>query len=353
MTSALNARLGRDYASDARLWPHSLDLVQRRVLVLDMAIDALAGASFLDDRVLQEARPQGLWMGESDFLTLAARAPAPDRLGFIFHVGHCGSTLIARLLAHKKDGFALKEPQTLRQLAEDALSADTPWDGTGPQRRAALLDALLRSWARRPSGVERVVVKATSLTSGLAPELMARAASAPALALRLKLEPYLATLLAPEPLSPDLTLGARIRFQRLAARIGDPGWRLHQLSPGELAAASWLAEAASLTDLRGREPQRVRDSDFEAFLAKPEEELLSIARHMELDWDEADASRATQSDIMRRYAKAPEHGYDPDFRARVLADSRARNDSEIRRGLAFAERMLKDNAGLEAAGGWL
>lgn len=347
-TSPVLARLNADFATDPRLYPHSLDLAGRRVLVVELGLEALGAASFLDERVLQ-VRPAGGWMDEDAFVALAGGAGAPGAaLGFIFHMGHCGSTLLARLLAHRGDAFALKEPLTLRQLAEAALDLDTPWDAVGAQRHTGLMQALLNSWARRPAGVERAIVKATSLTSGLAPALMDRAPETRALVLRLGLEPYLATLLAPEPLSGDLSAGARMRFRRLTQAIGDPGWRLHRLSPGELAAASWLTEAFSLKQLLAHAPDRTLAIDFEAFLAEPDAHLLDAARHIGLSWDEAAAKAAAGSDIMRRYAKAPEHGYDPDLRRRVLEDSRSRKAGEIAKGLAFAHAAMERNAALGA-----
>lgn len=348
MTSQLSSGRLADFAADPRLYPYSLDLAGGRVLVLDLALEALTEASFLDERVLQTG-PAGGWTGEDGFLSLAAGAPPPGAgLGFIFHMGHCGSTLMARLLAHRGDAISLKEPLTLRQLAEAAIDLDTAWDGVGPERHGALMQALLNSWARRPAGVERSIVKATSLTSGLAPALLDRAPESRALVLGLKLEPYLATLLAPEQLSGDLVAGGVLRFRRLARSIGDPGWRLHALSPGELAAATWLAEASSLDALLAHAPERTLEIDFETFLAAPSEDLLPAARHLGLDWDEAAASAAAGSDIMRRYAKAPEHGYDADFRRRVLDESRTRNDGEIARGLAFARAAIEANAALSA-----
>ncbi|TGY88891.1 hypothetical protein E5163_07060 [Marinicauda algicola] len=353
MTSQLSSDRLTAFASDPRLYPYSLDLASRRVLLLDLPLEAMDEASFLDERVLQ-SRPSGGWTGEDGFLALAMQAREPgEALGFIFHMGHCGSTLLARLLGHRGDGFALKEPLPLRELAEAALDLDTAWDGIGSERFGAIVQALLRSWARRPDGVERVIVKATSLTSGLAPDLLSAAPQSRALVLRLRLEPYLATLLAPQPLSGDLTAGARVRFRRLASAAGDPGWRLHALSPGELAAATWIAEAASLAALIGTEPDRTLALDFEEFLAEPAARLLDAARHVGLGWDEAAAEAAVESSIMHRYAKAPEHGFGPQERARVLADSRARNAEEIAKGQAFAGAALDRLPRLSGLRDWL
>ncbi|MEL7190174.1 MAG: hypothetical protein AAGK17_11525, partial [Pseudomonadota bacterium] len=55
---------------------------------------------------------------------------ARDDARFIFHIGHVGSTLLARLLGEAPDTLALREPQLLRQFAElktlEGL-AHSPW----------------------------------------------------------------------------------------------------------------------------------------------------------------------------------------------------------------------------------
>lgn len=327
------------FARDPALLPHTLDLLGRRVLVVDPGWAAIQEASFLDDRLLQ-TRPPGGWIDEADLLARARTIPDPGAgLGFIFHLGHCGSTLISRLL-QTGGAAAYREPQALRQLAEADAEAGEPWDPVGPERFAALSDALLRAWSRRPQDAPAAVVKATSLVSGLAPALMARAPQAPALLLSMGLQPYLAALLAPEAPSADLARGARVRFARLKRRIGDPGWRLHALSPGELAAASWLAEALALAEARAAAPERTMMLDFDAFLARPAADLARAAAHFRLGWTADQAEAAAAGPVMSRYAKAPEHGYGAQDRAAILAASAVRNADEIARGRAFAEAAL-------------
>src|SRR3954469_24815034 len=48
-------------------------------------------------------------------LSQGVRRPLPT--GWIFHVAHCGSTLLARALDHADSSLGLREPLALRQLA--------------------------------------------------------------------------------------------------------------------------------------------------------------------------------------------------------------------------------------------
>tara|TARA_R110000868_G_scaffold2321_4_gene17263 strand:+ start:3228 stop:4301 length:1074 start_codon:yes stop_codon:yes gene_type:complete len=347
------SRVQLDFAGDPSIVPHSLDLISKRVLLLDIPDETRLGASFLDDRVVTAAMP-ACQVTLDDFLTRAVTLPPPTaRLGFIFHIGHCGSTLISRLLASDPQCDSHREPQILRHFADAALDAATPWAATDEAGLDRIALALTRCWARPGGAARHVIVKATSLTNGVAPRLMTASPASPALALRMRLEPYLAALLAPNPPSADLMLGARNRLARLQARCGALEWRLHSMSAGELAAASWLCEANSVAALAQAWPGRVLGVDFDHFLAAPQTGLLQIAAHFGLGWDEHMADQALNSDIMRRYSKAPEHDFDPGFRQRVLDDSRRRNADEIGRGLRFARQALADFPVLQAVAVWM
>ena len=352
-TPLSTAAIEAGFAVSPRYFPHTLDISGRRILMLDLPEQVFINESFLDDRLFQSG-PAGGWLPEDDFIRLASALPAPGQgLGFIFHVGHCGSTLISRLLASKADAFPVREPVPLRGLAEARAEAGQPWDPLGEDRYHTLLDAFTRSWARRPSAAHLSIVKATSLASGLAPDLLSAVPGAKALALRIPLPAYLAALLSPGEPSPDLMRGARVRLSRLGKMVGDPGILLHAMSPGELAAVSWLAEAATLAHLKAAMPDRVMALDFEAFLHAPADTLRAVAIHFGLDWSEADAAAAIASPIMQRYSKAPDQSFTPRDRIAVLADSAARNADEIARGRALAGRMVRRLDSLSGVTDWL
>ena len=52
---------------------------------------------------------------------------------------------------------------------------------------------------------------------------------------------------------------------------------------------------------------------------------------------------------MRRYSKAPEHGYDAALRRDVLNEARAMHGEEIRRGLAWLDRAAAQYATVRQA----
>lgn len=354
MTTPLStAEIEAGFAAGPRYFPHSLDIANRQVLMLDLPEETYLGESFLDDRLFQ-ASPRGGWLPEADFLRIASALPPPTKgIGFTFHVGHCGSTLISRLLG-ELGGFPVREPVPLRVLADARCEAGKPWDPLGDERYAALTGGFVRSWARRPAAAACSIVKATSLASGLAPDLMATAPEARALALHITLNDYLAALLAPAEPSADLMRGARVRLSRLTSLCGgDPGVRLHALSPGELAGVSWLAEAATLARLATDLGPRVLSVDFAKFLETPEASLSVIASHFRVEASAVQVQGAIASPVMSRYSKSPDLGFTPGDRAARLSESAARNAGEIAKGRTLVEGLVGRFEGLAGVSDWL
>ncbi len=143
---------------------HQLDLEADRALLLRLEPAAIRAAAFLDERVLA-GRSDGFRI---PLATLRERAQAcvgraPHA---IFHIGHCGSTLLARVLGELPGLRVLREPLPLRTLA--ALYEELP-QATARYRRAfgddvAIIHSRLTGpdrfdiWERIEKGEHRIVV---------------------------------------------------------------------------------------------------------------------------------------------------------------------------------------------------
>ncbi|MBV6424606.1 MAG: hypothetical protein NAOJABEB_02419 [Steroidobacteraceae bacterium] len=309
------------------LYPFKLDLTRGRVLRIEMDEAALRAASFLDDRILTPST-RGGWVPLAGFeATVPAGPNCP--LHFIFHTGHVGSTLVSRLLDATGRVLPLREPLPLRTLAV----------ATGDARFEGLVALFIRHWRSVPVATDAVIVKATSSAARIAPALLDAAPEARAIYLNVRAEPYLATLLAGENSWIDLRGHAPERLQRLAAHGGAPPLPLESLSPGELVAASWLAETTTQRAVLARYPGRVMAVDFDTFLADPAGHLRPILAHFGLRSDTTTVATALASPVLTRYSKAPEHPYDPALRAAVLDEARREHGTEITKGLRLLERL--------------
>src|SRR5512146_1808607 len=157
-----------------------------RVQLVELSEADYAAASFLDARM---GRPVE---GRIAYAELAAAAERlPVACDYIFHIGHVGSTLMARLLGAHHGIFCLREPQALRSFAEADLRR-APWTPAEfDARLAAFLALYSRTW--RPG--QRALIKATSLVGELAVSMLRTSVNGRALLMTVKPETYMAPIL--------------------------------------------------------------------------------------------------------------------------------------------------------------
>lgn len=328
---SLLASLGRDPA----VIPHQFDIIGDRVLLANIPLAAQSQAAFLDQRVLTP-QTQGAWIAWLQFAA-AAKSTPPGRLAYILHAGHCGSTLVSKLLAEITGVRALREPLPLRPLAEDLADGLA---GAGLLDQSELdqrLDSFERVWACAGGAV----VKATSMCCGLADRLRR---DAPVAFIYVKPQIYLALLLGGANTQFDLRNFAKMRIRRLLAKTEAVG-QLSALSPGELAAMSWLAETTAITAAK----RPVFEIDFDDFLRRPAERLAVLCDHF--GWPAAPGAieRALSGPLMRQYAKAPEHPYDASSRAAIIAEDSVRWRAEIDRGMGWLAQIANESPDAGAA----
>ena len=314
-------------AASPELFPLVFDPAIDRVRLVRLTPIDYEKASFLDERL---AAPV---VAEPAFVEVeAAMAGAPVACDYIFHIGHVGSTLLSRLLGVHPQVFSVREPHALRTFAA-AEVAGALWTEAELDRRLAVFQALFsRTWGPP----KRVLVKATSLVSGLAPRLMAQNPAGRALMMTLAPEAYLAAIFSGANLG-DVQQAAALRLARLNRRVGHEAWNLAKLAPGEVVAMSWASDMAVFADLSRRTPERVLMVDFEAFLAAPDEGLGAALAHLHGRRDPQAAARLAASPYLQRYSKAPEYGYGAELRREVLEQARRTAAGEIRLGLAWLE----------------
>jgi len=334
--------LSAQLSSSPDAYPQKLDPVRDAALVIRLDAAAYRAASFLDDRILS-VQTTGAWIPFARVAEAARHVVARHPIHFIFHTGHVGSTLVSRLIDETEAGLSLREPLPLRTLAEahdvlgrpDSLLSDAQFD--------LALATFMTLWSRGYARGTSIIVKATSSTGRLAPALLERHLGPRAIYLNLGPEPYLATLLAGQNSPIDLRGHGAERIRRLQSIVAQPLGPLHAMSIGELAAMSWLAESRSQHETIARFPDRVIAVDFDAFLARVPEHMARILGHFELPADARYLAAVGRSPALTRYSKAPEHAYTPAIRAEILREARRDHRDEIRKGLAWLERLAQAN----------
>jgi hypothetical protein len=321
-------------AERPEIYPHQLNLVNDSLLLVNLTADEIKAAPFLDQRVLGQ-QTKGQWVAWQAVAEIFDGQANRDFPGFIFHVGHCGSTLLSRLMEFAGGTRCLREPLPLRTLAQEAADHGEGRSFLTGQERHRRLQWFARMWAR---GANHTVVKATSICTGLLAEIQALEPAARAVFLYNRPETHIATLLAGQNALVDLKGFAQLRMQRLR-RASGLDLRLNRLATGQLAALGWLSETVSVTRALADHPERTVLLEFESLLQDPAGQLSQTLGHLGIPISQQSVEAAVSGSVLRTYSKAPEHEYNAQTRLAILNDSRARFRQEISAGLAWLEQL--------------
>lgn len=316
------------------VFPHKLDLISGNLLLVELSAAEISAASFLDQRVLKQTT-KWVWVPWPLVSDIFKKVPVAKPPGFIFHVGHCGSTLLSRLLEFADDTQCLREPLPLRTLAQDFADAGDGRSFLTQQARQEHLQTLSKMWCR---GAVNTVIKATSICTDLLADINTSVPGSKSIFMYNRPETHIATLLAGQNALTDLKGFAQLRLQRLQQKTG-LDIQLNQLSAGQLAALSWLSETSSASRSLEAFPQHIALLEFDSLLDRPHETLTRMLHHLDMTAAVETVEKAVQSPVLQTYSKAPEHQYNAQTRAAILADSRVKFRQDIYGALDWLEDL--------------
>ncbi|HEX4300204.1 MAG TPA: hypothetical protein VH327_04975 [Gammaproteobacteria bacterium] len=331
------------------LW-QEIDFVNRRGLVVKFDEEGYRRASFLDHRAFLRDT-EAVWLPFEGLLREAEALPPPPAPHAIFHVSHCGSTLVSRLTAELPDCLPVRESLVALGLAvvrrdldraESRLDAAT-WD--------ALFDTALRLLSRTYRPGQRAVLKFTSACGNLVVPVLQHDADSKALLLHTDLETWLTVMLRDENVRHNGRFYAQDWLKDLHALTGRRDLRLAALNDPQQFAVNWLAAMLQFERAVQQYPQRTQRCDFEPFLADPATGLKKVGDFFGLDT--ARAAGIAAGPLLKSYAKNPAKPFDRAARERELEDTRQRAGAEIRAGLQFAEKLCNEIAMLAPLGAYL
>lgn len=328
---------------DPLFLPFRLDPVAKRMLFAKLEARERAEAPFLDERILG-TNPQGAWMPLN---LLQERLPDFQACHFIFHIGHCGSTLLSRLLQSWPCTQVLREPLPLRTLATAWSELDCSSSRFSREEWQLILHQTILLLARPIRPAVETLIKATSNCNALILPILSCVPDTRIILLDMALRPYLATLLKSPNSVNDAASAAPERLRFLRSQLGeDPELVLHRMSLPQQCAMGWIAERLRFQLLvDGDQSSRVLHLDFDNFLRFPEASLRTIASH--LKWDEEIVSQAMTSSAWTRYSKAQEHQYAPADRSHDLAHSLRLHSIEIAGAESFVRQLCRRHSILD------
>ena len=289
---------------DAGWLAQALDPSSGKVRLVAMNRASYRAASFLDDRLLQAAVDAQVlpWPEVEDAIAIDMRRDAR----WIFHIGHVGSTLVSRLLGEIDNVLAVREPRILRDLAMSP-----------PEIRQSYLALIPRLMSRTFSAGEVACVKATSLVSEIAPELVPTGERA--LFIYATPANYIASILAGENSVKELRMLGPIRAQRLERRVA--GFA-RAANDADLAAIAWACEMSALEAGAARMGDRqIEWLDFDQALKDMGAALQQLAVFFGFACDSPTIQRIARGPLMTRYSKDMSYDYSPQLRRDLIAQA--------------------------------
>lgn len=265
------------------------------------------------------------------------RAVPQPAVHYIFHIAHCGSTLLSRAMDIPDRTLVVREPFILRQLGADAARTATPpaplW------RRCLNLGAALLG--RRYSADQPVVVKANVPVNFIIDDLMTLNPSSSGVLLYAPLERYLLSVLKTpmhrrwvDNVTGQLAAG-------IAAELGAATADLSGLTTAERAGCLWFAQMRLYQGALARH-ERLRSLDCERFFADPAATLTAGLRLAGDDPDEAAIAGIVDGDLFRRHAKDPGRAFDAGSREEEMKALAGQLAPEVERATRLVARVAAD-----------
>ena len=328
----------QDLLTDPSFFFHQID--GNEAIFQPMARGDFERSIFLDGRIRHGGQqPLRVPLPHIVAAVDAAKLAIP-RIGWIFHVAQCGSTLLARSLDLPARSLVLREPATIRQLGVLTGGQDDP---QRPQGFGPLLRAVVTLLGKRWVSESCTVVKANVPVNFIAEEILDHDPEAAAILLHFPLEQYVASILR--------TDGHRRWTEGVFGelRLANSRW-CEGAQPENLpekAAALWFAEMKIFATLLEKFPN-VRSLNAGAFFDDPASTVHAAADLFGLVMDEAEARRITEGELFHSYSKNPTLDYDPEVRAAREAEAMHRLADEIAVAREWA-RSARERHGLVEA----
>lgn len=320
------------------LFLRDVDPVGGRAVFTPMDEASYRASAFLDNRIVR-AGDRDLVSDLDDLIDLARTAGAGRRLiHYLFHVGHCGSTLISRVLGERSCYLALREPPLLMGLSRSLRGLDRPGFPFSRRRWEELKDLSLLMLAKSWHSDQVPLVKPTSHAGNLIPTLMKHTGRERAVCLYVDLESYLATMLRPHTRRETRLFARDFRVREFSALVPEASGVSDDFSDVELAAMSWLLHARDLAEALD-DPEiggRCLTVHFDDFLGDPADMTARICKFLGSPLSASEWDRIAAEGWLSRSAKTPGEAYGLEDRRRELASVRSKHREEIDQGMSWA-----------------
>lgn len=339
--------------TDSPLWHlFDYDLASQTFAMMRIEENLYRKTSFLDQRILSQGCPTVRYELRHMARTFPRSGQPRGPMRFIFHVGHCGSTLLSRALGVPQSVLPFREPLTLRTLSADQRLLDTPLSFLGRSDWDWLLTTIIDSLARRFRPDQTNIVKATSTGNNLIGPVMEENESHRAILLYVPLEVYMASMVGKPREGGDLWGQASTRMQDWMKVEESPPFGLSEMKAPHFAALSWMTSMNYMLDAKSRFGDRLRLMNFEDLMAEPEAKLAESAKFFDIE-SATDTIVDGFPEIASSYSKQPDRPFTPEMRKELLDQTRRQFSNDIATGMEWARKLIERVPQVEDCGDYL
>lgn len=285
-----------------------------------MSREAFRRSVFLDQRIQPDDRqiagvPLQLLLGAS------ASAPKPKRsMRIIFHIAHCGSTLLANGLDQSDKTLVLREPYALRQIGVEQAS-----NPTFPATSKIVNDVLafaVGQYSKQYSASQTTIIKANVPVNFVASELLDRRPAPLGLMLHLPLDSYLLAVLKSKEHQNWVVNVTRELGHGISRTLDLSLDEIADLTIPRAAAMLWSVQIRLFDRLLKKFPKTTRSLDAENLFKAPAQTLQELDGFFGTGLGDPHIRSVVEGHVFNTNAKRPGQAYTSDDRERERARKR-------------------------------
>jgi hypothetical protein len=300
---------------------------------LQMSRDAFSQSIFLDRRIHALSTSTLQLDLEDIYSNHCPKVDPTTKFCYIFHMAHCGSTLLARAMDLINENIVYREPSALRQLglmASDSYGREPAidWDN--------LLNFTLSQLGKAYKNNSPVIIKANVPVNFCIPELLDINNHTRAILLYSNFENYMLSILKADTHRNWLNIISNQLAPSIQHIIGIDKTQLNSLSSPEKAACMWLVQI-TLFDQAAKKYKQIRCLEAELFFNDSEEVLAHAFKQFGIKAKPSLIKSIASSELFNRHSKNPNYRYDNNHRIQ----EKERIKAAIPKDLTEAKEWLK------------
>ena len=312
------------------------ELESTKACFLRMSRETYLASVFTDPSRIVAINEERLCVDLNTAMTLAPAADTPSPHAYIFHMAHCGSTLLSRALDLPGKTLGIREPFALRQLAlgqDGARAGAQSLDGC-----TQVLTFVVRLLGRTYHQSEKVVVKTNVPVNFMLEPLLKVSLGS----LGVFLYPDLKFFLLMALKNPQRRQWVENLFAALRQplRAHDPNSRIDwgSMTIARAAGFLWFAQLSCMAKALHAHDGFV-SLRADTLFNTPSVALKVVSKALNLGFDNTEIEASVAGDLFRRHAKALDQPYDNTNRLTQTRNIYAHIRTDVDDAITWVERL--------------